>query len=270
MTRRGAVHHRGCALAVRVDGSGPGVLFVQGVGVHGDAWAPQLDALRRDFTCVSFDNRGIGRSLPAACAITVEQMADDARAIMDAESWTSAHVVGHSLGGLVALQLAISHPRRVRSLALLCTFAAGRAAAPLGLRMAWLGLRARVGTRRMRRQGFMRLVMPPGPLIESDALAQRLSALFGHDIADQPPVAAAQLQAMRAADLTGQLGALGGIPTLVVTARHDPIAPPSAGRALRDGIPGSRYVEVADASHGLPITHHALVSGLLRRHLEAS
>jgi pimeloyl-ACP methyl ester carboxylesterase len=59
----------------------------------------------------------------------------------------------------------------------------------------------------------------------------------------------------RQADATGALGALAGLPTLVVSALHDPIAPPSAGRALAASIPGADYVEFDDASHGLPITH---------------
>src|SRR6478752_9737116 len=111
-----------CDLSYTVRGNGPPVLLIQGVGVQGDAWMPQTDDLAADFTCVTFDNRGMGRSQPAAVAITVEQMARDALAILDAAGIASAHVVGHSLGGVVALQLALSAPARVRSLALLCTF----------------------------------------------------------------------------------------------------------------------------------------------------
>jgi pimeloyl-ACP methyl ester carboxylesterase len=132
--------------------------------------------------------------------------------------------------------------------------------------MMWLGFRARVGPRTMRRRGFLRIVLPPGATADPDALAE----LFGHDLADQPPVASAQLRAMRSVELTNRLIELSGLPTLVVTAAHDPIAPLRAGQALRDGLTGSRYVEVTDASHGLPITHANLVNGLLREHFAAS
>jgi pimeloyl-ACP methyl ester carboxylesterase len=259
------VEHRGCRIAYSVQGSGPAVLFIQGVGVQGAGWRPQTADLAAGHTCLSFDNRGMGRSQPVGAAVTVAQMADDARAVLDAERVAAAHVVGHSLGGPVALQLALDARDRVRSLALLCTFTGGRTAAPLTPRMVWLGLRARVGTRSMRRRGFLRLVLPPGATADPDELAE----LFGHDLADQPPVVAAQLRAMRAVDLTDRLAGLAGLPALVVTAAHDPIAPPRAGRALRDGLAGSRYVEVADASHGLPITHAAQVNRLLREHLTA-
>lgn len=267
----GRVEHRGCRLAYDVRGSGPPVLFIQGVGAQGAAWRPQVEGLADRFTCLTFDNRGMARSRPNATPVTVAQMADDARAILDAVGWDTTHVVGHSLGGLVAQQLALDVPKRVQSLALLCTFANGRTVAPLSWRMIWLGLGTMIGTRRMRRMAFLRLVLPPGGLVgvDADALAARLAELFGHDLAEQPPVALEQLRAMRSADVSPRLQELAGVPTLVVSAAHDPIAPPALGQAIAAGIPGARYVDVSDASHGLPITHVERTNGLLEEHVAA-
>jgi len=265
-----ALRHGGCEFHYSVRGKGPPVLLIQGVGVQGNGWRPQTDDLSADYTCLSFDNRGMGRSQPPAQAITVAQMADDARAIMDAEHWKSAHVVGHSLGGMVALQLALDRPDRVRSLSLMCTFASGRSAAPLTPRMMWLGMRSRIGTRAMRRNSFLQLVMTPEERnnAETSALIQKLPELFGHDLADQPAIVNAQLDAMRNTDLTSRLTRLALIPTLVMAAAHDPIAPVAAGREIAYGIPGSRLVEFSDASHGLPITHAPSVNSVLREHLQ--
>ena len=83
-------------------------------------------------------------------------------------------------------------------------------------------------------------------------MAERLAPLFGHDLADQPPIVGKQLGGDAAYDASPRLGELAGLPSLVVNAVHDPIAPPRAGRVLA-GIPGSRYVELPDASHGVPI-----------------
>lgn len=259
------VEHDGCKLACSVAGNGPAVLFIQGVGVQGAAWRPQTADLATDYTCLFFDNRGMGRSQPIGSKVTVAQMAKDARAILDAEGIAAAHVVGHSLGGLVAQQLALDARDRVRSLSLLCTFTGSRTAAPLTPRIMWLGLRARVGTRSMRRRGFLQLVLAPGATAKADELAE----LFGHDLADQPPIAAAQLRALRTVDLTDRLPELINLPTLIVNAAHDPIAPLSAGKTLRVKLAGAHYVEVSDASHGLPITHAAQVNQLLREHLSA-
>jgi pimeloyl-ACP methyl ester carboxylesterase len=262
------VEHRGCKLAYTVRGDGPPVLLIQGVAVAGAGWRPQVDGLAARYRCLSFDNRGMGASVPAGAPISVPQMAEDARALMDAQGWESAHVVGHSLGGPAALELALGARSRVRSLALLCTFAGGPTAAPLSRRMLWLGLRSRVGTRRQRRRAFLELISPPEALagVDRDALAEQLAELFGHDLADQPPAASQQLAAMRAYDAAPRLAELAGIPTLILSGAHDPIAPPSSGRALRDGIPGSRYVEWADASHGAPIQHAARTNALLAEH----
>ena len=266
------VEHRGCRLAYTVRGSGPPVLLVQGVGVAGAGWTPQVDALSRHFRCLAFDNRGMAMSQPLGAPVTVAQMAEDARVLMDAEGWTSAHVVGHSLGGPVALELALGARVRVRSLSLLCTFARGRDATRLTAWMLWVGLRSRIGTRRMRRNAFLQIVMPPSALAaaDGDEMAARLAPLFGHDLADQPPVAMKQLAALRAYDATPRLGELAGVPTLVVSAAHDPIARPASGRALAAGIPGARYVEFADASHGLPIQRAGEVNALLLEHLRAA
>lgn len=263
------VEHQGCRLAYTVRGAGPPVLFVQGVGLPGGGWRPQTDALADRFTCLTFDNRGVGDSRPAGGTVTVPQMAADALAVLDAAGVAAAHVVGHSLGGVVAHQLAAAAPGRVRSLALLCTFLTGRDVAPLTARMVWLGLRCRVGTRRMRRRGFARLVLPPRAT-DLDAAAAALGPVFGHDLADQPPGAGDQLRALRRFAGPPGLPALAGMPTLVVAARHDPIAPPAAGRRLAAAIPGAVFEEVADASHGLPITHADWVNARLDAHFAAA
>ena len=79
----------------------------------------------------------------------------------------------------------------------------------------------------------------------------------------------AQLRAMRAYDATPRLGELTGLPTLVVSAAHDPIAPPAAGRKLASGIAGARLVELAGASHGAPIHSADRINALLLDHLAA-
>lgn len=263
-----ALQHNGCSLSYEVRGDGPPVLMIQGVGVHGSGWKPQVDGLCKEYSCLSYDNRGIGRSLPPSQQLTVEQMADDALALMDAEGWSSAHVVGHSLGGLIALHLALNHPKRVRSLALLCTFPRGSDATKLSLWMLWVGTLTRIGPLRNRRHAFLRIVMPPDLLARTDRdqLAAELAPLFGHDLGVHPDVVMPQLNAMKRYDATPRLGELKSVPTLVVSARHDRIARVEVGRAMAAAIPGSRFVEFEDASHGAPIQFADRMNQLLREH----
>lgn len=258
----------GCRLACCRKGAGPPVILIQGVGVHGDAWRPQVEELVSRYSCVWFDNRGVGDSQPATAHLSIERMALDTAAILDASRWENAHVVGHSLGGLVALRLALSAPQRVRSLSLLCTFARGRDAGA-SARMAWIGLRTRIGTRRMRRSAFLEIVAAPQALqgANRDRIARELAPVFGHDLADHPAIEMQQLAAMRAVDVTNELGAL-SVATLIVSAAHDPISPPAIGQALADRIRGATYEVLADQAHGAPIFAAGRINARLLAHLD--
>jgi len=253
-------------------GSGPPILFIQGIGVTGSGWGPQVEELSRDFDCISFDNRGIGRSTSATKRLTVVQMAADARALMDEVGWTSAHVVGHSMGGMIAQQLALDAPSRVRSLSLLCTFSRGAEGARLTPWVLWMSLRTRIGSRAARRRAFLEMLYPREYLatVSLDELASSLAPVIGRDLADQPPILMKQLGALSGHDCSARLKALAHIPTLVISATHDPIAAPRYGIRLAELIPGARFLEMPDAAHGVPIQSPELVNRLLREHMQAA
>lgn len=273
VARRSGTHlHKGCALAYEIRGSGPPVVFIQGLGIHGGAWKPQIDVLAANYECLSFDNRGIGRSQPLGCPLTIEQMAEDTLALMDVQGWRSTHIVGQSMGGVIALEMALGARERVRSLTLLCSLARGRNVFPVSREMVWRWLRTRVGTRSQRKKALLELVMPESALATADpaALAEELAPLFGHDLAGHAPVSARQLWALVRYDATARLGELAGLPTLVLNASQDRIAPPRAGRAMAEAIPGARFVEIADASHAAAFQHAAQINSLLMQHFALS
>ena len=174
-----AVEHQGSRLNYSRSGSGPALLLVQGVGVIGHGWQPQVAGLADRFTIVTFDNRGIGGSGAGPAPLSIEAMASDALAIMDTERLDRFHLGGHSMGGVIAQQIALSAPQRVRSLALMCTFPRGRDATRLTWAVLAAGIRTRVGTRRMRRRAFVDLVMPPATRGsgDADALAANMLTL---------------------------------------------------------------------------------------------
>lgn len=269
MDRRTTMH-RGCNLSWFVEGQGTPVVLIQGSGVGANGWRPQLDALASRYQCLCFDNRAYGRSAPSSEPLSLELMAEDTLALMDALGWESAHLVGHSMGGLIAQYVARRAPARVRSLALLCTFANGRAPSRLTPWLVRVGLRTRVGTRRMRQRAFMEMVLTHGELaaVDSDAMAKKLGTLFDRDLAESPPILMQQVKAMARADARPFLSELAGIPTLVASAEHDRIATPASGRELAQGLPGARYVELSSTAHAMTITRAAEVNGMLLDHLE--
>ncbi|HVW09475.1 MAG TPA: alpha/beta fold hydrolase [Bryobacteraceae bacterium] len=268
MARRGSLGFQGCHLAWQVDGEGPPLVIIQGVGACGTSPNPQTELLSARYSCLGFDNRGIGMSQPPAGALTLEKLAADVGALMDNLGWQSAHIVAHSFGGLIALQLALNNRSRVRSLTLLCSFARGMDASRLSFDLVWILTRLRFGSRAMRRKAFMELVLPAGhPEMHTDAMAKRLSGIVGHDLADAPPIVSRQIGLMRKSDLTARLGEIAGIPTLVVNGGKDRIARPALGRALSAGIPGARYVEIPGAGHTLPVIDPERCAALVFEHL---
>jgi pimeloyl-ACP methyl ester carboxylesterase len=242
-------------LYYELSGHGAPVLLIQGVGVVGECWRPQVDELEKKFQTLLFDNRGIGKSTPCSGPITIEAMAADARALMDAVGWESAHVIGHSMGGVIAQQLALDCPKRVRSLSLLCTFSRGKDAARLTPWVLWMTLRTRIGTRRMRRRAFLEMLWAPDALktTDKDALAERIAGLIGRDLAYQPPILMKQLMAMGRHDVSRRLTELRDTPSLVISAEHDHIALPRYGEVLAGATAAARFDIIRGASHGVTI-----------------
>lgn len=107
-------------------GAGEPLLLIQGMsGTHtswGDAF---LGGLHPDFDTVAYDHRGIGLSPPTSDPFTIAELADDAAALLDKLGWEDAHVLGISMGGMVAQELALRHASRIRTLTLGCTYCGG-------------------------------------------------------------------------------------------------------------------------------------------------
>ena len=113
-------------------GSGEPLLLIMGMAGHHNLWrADFLELLAADFDVIAYDHRGVGESTDVPGQFTIAELADDAAALLDAVGWDSAHVFGISMGGMVAQELVLSHPERVRRLALGCTFCGGPRTNPM-------------------------------------------------------------------------------------------------------------------------------------------
>jgi pimeloyl-ACP methyl ester carboxylesterase len=114
--------------------------------------------------------------------------------------------------------------------------------------------------------------MPPDALANMDPprLAADLAPFFGHDLADQPPIVMPQLNALKHYDATPRLSELAGIPTLLLSGKHDPIARPELARNLAAAIPNPTHHPFSNASHGLPLHLQNETNSLLLAHLHSA
>lgn len=209
-------------------GTGPEVLLIQGTGVAGRGWRPQVDGLAERFHLAWYDNPGIGESDGPPGGM--EELVGAALHVLDTLEWKQAHVVGHSLGGVVAQRLALDHPERVRSLGLLCTFARGASTLSFHPAALWHQVRMLVGPREARRRAFFQFVSELEPTEQNMAA---LEQAFGRGLADLPPAARAQIRVLVAADHREELAGI-EVPALVLGALHDRAAPIAQTRLLAE------------------------------------
>lgn len=228
---------------------GPPVLLVMGFGMRGLVWKPQLDVLPLHHQVITYDHRGIGRSVRAGRLWSMPQLATDACRVMDAAGWASAHVVGVSMGGMVAQELALRHPERVRSLTLIVTHAGGGGAvpSPAGLRLL---VAAMAGPRSGRADALARLLYPEDYLATVDRVTFRAALA---DRTAEPPsrrTLLGQLSAILRHDTRDRLGSLDRR-TLVVRAGRDILIDPARSLELAGLIPGARLLDFPEAGHGV-------------------
>src|SRR3954470_5160816 len=138
----------GAWLHWRAQGSGEPLLMIMGLSGSSKAWYRLLPHASRGAECIVFDNRGTGDSDPVTGPLSMRDMVGDALAVLDAAGHETAHVMGVSMGGMVAQHLALDHRERVRSLILGCTTAGGRRGAPPWRMMSATALRPLVGPAR--------------------------------------------------------------------------------------------------------------------------
>jgi pimeloyl-ACP methyl ester carboxylesterase len=246
-------------------GSGPPLLLIMGMSGTALHWGePFLELLRGDFELIAYDHRGVGDSTPLDGPVTIAQLAEDASGLLAALEIDSAHVLGISMGGMIAQELALAHPEQVRTLTLGCTYCGGphsTQAPPAALE----GLtEAMMSGDRMRalRAGW-EINVSQAMAGDEDAYATFLDIARRRAVA--VPVVMAQLQACIAHDTSTRLHEL-TMPTLVVHGTEDQLLPVENGRQIASLIPGSR-LEIFDATGHMFLWEHPERSAeLLRTH----
>ncbi|GAA1969830.1 4-carboxymuconolactone decarboxylase [Catenulispora subtropica] len=246
----------------RLDGPAAGTPLLLGpsIGTSLRLWEPQLDALTRRHRVLRFDLPGHGGSPAVPDARTTRELAAYVLALADAQGWDAFAYAGVSLGGAIGARIAIDHPERVTRLALLAS------SADFGGSRPWLDRAELVraeGTAPLLTTSPARWFADPAATADSTLGRALLSDLAAAD----PEGYARCCEAIADHDVTAVLGRIQA-PTLVVQGRQDPATPPVHGRALADGIPHARLLELPGAAHLPGVDRPAAVTDALLRHFE--
>ena len=228
-------------------GTGDPVLLIMGLGYTSEMWHRTRPLLSARFRTIVFDNRGVGKSDVPPGPYSISQMAADAAAVLDAAGVERAHVFGISMGGMIAQELALTHPERVHSLILGCTACGGRGGVPaaeevLKVLMARATMTPEEGALAM--APYIYDSSTPRERIEEDLAIRRCTY----------PSAAGYLGQVQAIMAWTSLDRLRDIqtPTLIIHGESDQLVPPENARILAQHIPGARLVMLPRASHIFP------------------
>jgi pimeloyl-ACP methyl ester carboxylesterase len=234
-------------IAYEVLGDGEPLLFVHGLGYDRYGWGPLPRLLAEDFQVVLFDNRGVGESDAPDGPYVVSQMATDAVAVLDAAGIESAHVLGVSLGGFIAQEIAVTYPERVRKLVLGGTAPGGARSHP----MPQAGVDAFGRYPTMEREAGLRLMVENS--LGEHGVRERpelVEEIFRYRLERAPSIASWEAQAHAGATFDGydRAGEI-GVPTLVFHGGADTVVDPRNGDLLGELIPGARVETIAERGH---------------------
>lgn len=249
--------------------SGPPVLMIMGLGMSGRVWRPQVEDLSADHRLVTFDNPGIGQSEDHGRSYEMADLARDALRVADAAGFGSFHLIGVSMGGMIAQHVALAERDRLRSLTLIATQPGGR--------LAWLPptkgvprfLRAQFTREpKARQRALERLLYPEDFTLSADqaALAQRMADMTAKPA--PPHVSRRQVRAVMRHNAYRNLSTL-NVPTLVVQPGRDVLVDPRHSERLAKLLPNVRLERFDDAGHGIIFQSAARLNPLLRSHVAA-
>lgn len=233
-----SVNVNGCGLYYEVHGSGEPLVMIMGLRRNMEWWYRQIPSLSQFFRVIAFDNRGAGRSEKPKMDYSIKLFADDTAALMDALNIDHAHILGISMGGYIAQELAINHPEKVTDLVLGCTGCGGEKAVLMS-------------TERMEKFTAIDNLTP------EEILQKNMDIFFSDDYVTGSPEAIAefseismrhyqpadaffrQYEACRMHDTCSRLNRVAQ-PALIMTGDDDPLVPPENSYILKELLPHAR------------------------------
>jgi 3-oxoadipate enol-lactonase len=228
-------------------GGGSPLVLIMGLGMTATGWWRTVPVLAEEFTVLSFDNRGVGRSSRPPGSYSCEQMAGDAIAVLDAAGFETAHVYGVSLGGMVAQELALRWPERVRGLVLAATTHGGsHAIAPDRATLEFFHRRGQMPAEEAVWASVPYNYGARTRNFHGDRIAADIAERLRFPIEREPYLA--QLAAALGHDTSERLAAINA-PTLIVHGTDDRMVAPGNARLLAQRIAGAQLQLWKEAGH---------------------
>ena len=228
-------------------GKGPPLAMIRGVGSNVDHWYEQVSALSQKFQLLIFDNRGIARSSDPGGPFTIRDMATDTIALMEAVGIEKAHVLGYSMGGMIAQEMALNHPQRIGGLVLVatdCGISRRIKARPEASRL--FSEMVRLGTKEARLAAERCLFA--GQTFENNPAVIRRYAEVSQRFPAAQAMLARQWAAVKQHDASQRLRLISS-PTLAITGSEDVLIPPQNSALLAELIPGAHSASIDGGGH---------------------
>jgi pimeloyl-ACP methyl ester carboxylesterase len=241
-------------------GEGDPLLLIMGLATDAVGWTFQVPDFAKHYRTIIFDNRGVGRSSKPAGPYTIHEMADDTAGLLDVLDIKRAHVVGVSMGGMIAQELALRHPERVRGLVLACTYPEPDVDVERQRTMALSrfggtvtsGGDMEIDVKAVNPLHFFQQLVP---LVFNQSFIERelpkLMKIFAGAVQYGFSIEAllGQVAAVMSHKATDRLHHITS-PTLVITGDADRLIPPVNSDFLAENIPGAKLVKIPGGSHG--------------------
>lgn len=243
------VTSHGARIHYEVEGAGPRtVLLIMGLGGHATEWGSAFPtALAQRHRVVRMDNRGIAASETDVAKWGMQDMADDARAVLDAVGVERAHVIGTSMGGMIAQQLTVSHANRVDRLVLMATsFGGAEAVPPADVALALFAPAPELSLAEQRRRA-LGVITARGFAERNREQIEQLVALRER-VPTRGSVFQTQLEAIFQSDRSQAVRTIAR-PTLVIHGVDDTLVPVGNGKLLAERIPGAKLALLEDCGH---------------------
>jgi pimeloyl-ACP methyl ester carboxylesterase len=239
----------GIELYYEVHGEGEPLLLIMGLSLTSKSWFRTLPVLSEQYKVIVFDNRGVGLSGKPNTPYSIELMAEDARAVLDAAGVDSAHVYGISMGGMIAQRFAVNYPDRVRSLILGCTTSGGEKHVQPGAEVSMLMMSRGSSTATPEEMAWA-----TAPILYSQSFIENHRELVAEDVKRRieipvvPYAYMLQLQACLAHDTYNEIDQI-KVPVLVIHGEEDKLVPYENGVTLAEQIPNAEFLTINGAGH---------------------